>query len=451
MPPSATEPDPQPTGGRPWTAPLAEVPVNATVPIPGSKSETNRALVLAALADGPSTIVGGLDARDTRLMRDALRSLGVTITETATADGDQWRVEPPDRFVPAGRIDCGLAGTVMRFVPPLAALAPGRTEFDGDAEARVRPMSGLLDGLEAVGAGIDRTDGGLPFTVTGRSDLPGGQATIDSAASSQFVSGLLLAGARMAGGLDLRHRGDGSVPSRPNIDMTVQMLRDRGVRIDDSEPDHWIVSPGTISAGDFVIEPDLANAAPFLAAAALTGGTITVPHWPRQSHQPGAAITDVLALFGADVSLEGDRLTVRGTDNLQAVDLDLHDASELTPVVAVLAAFADRTSHIHGVAHIRGHETDRLAALEHDLNAVGVKAEQTDDGLTIHPKLLRSNRWLTYADHRMVTAGALVGLMIDDIELDDVDCVAKTMPAFVDLWTTMLSDSLTREQEAGNA
>jgi 3-phosphoshikimate 1-carboxyvinyltransferase len=434
-------PEPQP-----WTAPLAPVPLNATVTIPGSKSETNRALILAALADGPSVIIGGLDARDTQLMRDALRTLGVRIEE----NGDRWEVFPPEVFAATGDIDCGLAGTVMRFVPPVAALAAGATRFDGDEGARIRPMAGLLDGLVAAGASVDRGANGLPFTITGRPDLPGGPVVIDSSASSQFVSGLLLAGARFANGLDLRHEGP-SVPSRPNIDMTVQMLRDRGVRIDEPEPDHWIVAPGSITGGEFVIEPDLANAAPFLAAAAVTGGTVSVPRWPQKSHQPGAAIADVLALFGAEVDLDGDVLTVQGTDKLEAVDLDLHDASELTTVAAVLAALADHTSHIHGVAHIRGHETDRLAALETDLTGVGADVRQTDDGLVIHPKLLRSNTWLTFADHRMVTAGALLGLVIDDIELDDVGCVSKTMPDFVDLWTTMLADSVAAEEEAGRA
>jgi 3-phosphoshikimate 1-carboxyvinyltransferase len=353
-------------------------------------------------------------------------------------------------FAATGDIDCGLAGTVMRFVPPVAALAAGATRFDGDEGARIRPMAGLLDGLVAAGASVDRGANGLPFTITGRPDLPGGPVVIDSSASSQFVSGLLLAGARFANGLDLRHEGP-SVPSRPNIDMTVQMLRDRGVRIDEPEPDHWIVAPGSITGGEFVIEPDLANAAPFLAAAAVTGGTVSVPRWPQKSHQPGAAIADVLALFGAEVDLDGDVLTVQGTDKLEAVDLDLHDASELTTVAAVLAALADHTSHIHGVAHIRGHETDRLAALETDLTGVGADVRQTDDGLVIHPKLLRSNTWLTFADHRMVTAGALLGLVIDDIELDDVGCVSKTMPDFVDLWTTMLADSVAAEEEAGRA
>lgn len=431
---------------QPWTAPLAPVPLNATVDIPGSKSETNRALILAALADGPSVIMGGLEARDTKLMRDGLRSLGVVITE----HDDRWEITPPAAFTPGSKIDCGLAGTVMRFLPPIAALADGATTFDGDEGARIRPMAGLLDGLTAAGAAIDRGANGLPFTITGRADQPGGQVVIDSSATSQFVSGLLLAGARFAGGLDLRHEGP-SVPSRPNIDMTVEMLRDRGVRIEEPEPDRWIVSPGPIAAGEFVVEPDLANAAPFLAAAAVTGGRISVPRWPAKSNQPGAAITDVLALFGAEVTLDRDVLTVQGTDKLEAIDLDLHDASELTTVAAVLAALADRTSHIHGVAHIRGHETDRLAALETDLNAVGADVRQTDDGLVIRPKLLRSNTWLTYADHRMVTAGALLGLVIDDIQLDDVSCVSKTLPGFVDLWTTMLADSVRAEEEAGRA
>ncbi|GAB3928607.1 3-phosphoshikimate 1-carboxyvinyltransferase [Microlunatus endophyticus] len=437
---------------RPWTAPLAPVPVNATVSIPGSKSETNRALILAALADGPSVITGGLDARDTRLMRDGLRALGVVITE----HDNRWEITPPSEFSPAAEIDCGLAGTVMRFLPPVAALAAGATTFTGEVavldggEVRVRPMGGLLEGLNAAGAAVEIAANGLPFTITGRPDLPGGEVVVDSSATSQYVSGLLLAGARFAGGLDLRHQGPW-VPSRPNIDMTVQMLRDRGVVIEEPEADHWIVHPGTIAAGEFVIEPDLANAAPFLAAAAVTGGRINVPRWPRESNQPGAAITDVLALFGADVSLDGDLLTVQGTDKLEAVDLDLHDASELTMVAAVLAALADHTSRIHGVAHIRGHETDRLAALETDLTAVGAEVRQTDDGLVIHPKLLRSNTWLTYADHRMVTAGALLGLVIDDIQLDDVECVSKTMPDFVDLWTGMLADSVAAEEEAGRA
>ncbi len=445
-----------PTGA--WAAPIADVPVDATVRIPGSKSETARALVLAALADGPSDITGGLDARDTRLMREGLRALGVEIDDSS----DVWHVTPPAEFRAGARIDCGQAGTVMRFLPPLAALVDGRTEFFGDDNAAGRPMAGLLDGLADAGALVeslspgtgsadaDTSDAavgtpasGLPFAVTGRKDLPGGAVTIDSSASSQFTSGLLMIGARLPGGLHLRHESatDSAVPSRPNIDMTISHLRERGVEVDDSEPDRWLVSAGTIKPVDAAVRPDLANAAPFLAAAAVTGGRVTVPDWPGATDQPGDRIQEILRLFGAEVELTRDGLTVRGTDQLHAVDLDLADASELTPVVAVLAALADHTSHLHGVAHIRGHETDRLAALATDLNGVGATVHETDDGLRIGPKILLSNNWLTYADHRMAHAGALLGLVIDDIVLDDIGCVTKTMPDFVARWTRMLHDS----------
>ncbi|MBA8795597.1 3-phosphoshikimate 1-carboxyvinyltransferase [Friedmanniella endophytica] len=440
-------------GPQPWAAPIATVPVRATVRVPGSKSETARALVLAALADRPSTITNGLDARDTRLMRDGLRALGVRIDDGDGHDAPVWTVTPPERFTAGATIDCGLAGTVMRFLPPLAALAEGRTSFDGDEAARVRPMAGLFDGLADAGAHVEPIGegnrGGLPFAVTGRPDLPGGVITIDASASSQFVSGLLMIGARLAGGLDLRHvsQTGAAVPSAPNIAMTVAHLRERGVQVDDSRPDHWIVSPGPVAARDVTIGPDLANAAPFLAAAAVTGGRVTVPDWPERTDQPGDRIQEVLALFGAEVALDADGLTVTGTDQLHAVDLDLSDASELTPVVAVLAALADHTSHLHGVAHIRGHETDRLAALATDLEAVGAGVRETDDGLTVHPKLLRSSGWLTYADHRMAHAGAVLGLVIDDIVLDDIGCVGKTMPEFPVLWQRMLDDAVRADEE----
>lgn len=418
---------------RPWAAPGAPAPITATVPVPGSKSETNRALVLAALADGPSTVTGGLDARDTRLMRDALRTLGAVIEE----DGDAWRVTPA-ALRGGGTIDCGLAGTVMRFVPPVAALADGEVTFDGDEQARTRPMSTLLDALRALGAEIDSPSGGLPFRIRG--GLRGGAVQLDASGSSQFVSGLLLAGARMPDGLDLRHAGP-PLPSLPHIEMTVAMLRARGVRVDDTEADRWVVTPGRIAPRDVVVEPDLSNAAPFLAAAAITGGTVTVPHWPERTNQPGDLIREILRRFGARVAWRDGALQVQGTDHIHGVDLDLRAASELTPVVAAVAALADHTSHLRGVAHIRGHETDRLAALERELNRLGAHAQQTDDGLTIHPRLLGGDRWQTYADHRMAHAGALLGLVVPDVELDDISCTDKTMPEFEQLWTAMIADS----------
>ncbi len=404
--------------------------------VPGSKSETNRALVLAALASGPSVITGGLEARDTVLMRDALRQLGVQITET---DGG-WRIEPPESFRAGGTINCGLAGTVMRFVPPLAALATGAVDFDGDPQAYGRPMEVILSALVSLGARVDDEATGLPFRLHGRPDLPGGVVGVDASASSQFISGLLLAGARFAGGLDVRHDGK-PVPSLPHIEMTVGMLRERGVEVDDAEPNRWVVRPGPIAPLDVTVEPDLSNAAPFLAAAAVTGGTVRIPRWPATTRQPGDHVRDLLSRFGAEVSLDETGLTVRGGDHLHGVDLDLHEASELTPVAAALAALADRASHLRGVAHIRGHETDRLAALETELKRVGAGVQQTDDGLTIHPQPLGGDVWQTYADHRMAQAGAVLGLVVPGMQIDDIACTAKTMPEFAELWTTMISDS----------
>ncbi|GAB2575718.1 3-phosphoshikimate 1-carboxyvinyltransferase [Microlunatus antarcticus] len=432
-------PDPAP---QPWPAPQAPVPVTATVSVPGSKSETNRALVLAALASGPSTITNGLDARDTQLMRDALRFLGVTIDESTDGSGT-WRVTPPAGFSGGGTVDCGLAGTVMRFVPPLAVLADGPVAFDGDEQAYGRPMRPLLDALRDLGAQVDAggSGDGLPFTVVGRPDAAGGTVTVDASTSSQFVSALLLVGARLAGGLELRHEGP-PVPSLPHIAMTVAMLRERGVEVDDSQADRWAVSPGPIAPRDVVVEPDLSNAAPFLAAAAVTGGTVTVPHWPTDTLQPGDQLRDILSVFGAEVTLTEAGLTVTGTDQLLGSDLDLAAASELTPVVAALAALARDTSHIHGVAHVRGHETDRLAALRTELDAMGGRVHETHDGLTIHPRLMAGGTFQTYADHRMAQAGALLGLVVPDVVLDDVECTSKTMPTFVALWEQMLADSV---------
>ena len=432
------------SGLRQWAAPDAPAPITATVVLPASKSETNRALILAALASGPSVITGGLEARDTQLMRDALRTLGVRIEES----GRQWQVNPPQSFAPGGTIDCGLAGTVMRFVPPVAALADGMVRLDGDEQAYARPMAPLLGALKLLGARVDGNGYSLPFNLTGNPQLPGGDITVDASASSQFLSGLLLAGARYANGIDIQHVG-GEIPSRPHIQMTLAMLRARGVEINDTVPDRWVVTPGAIQPLDVTIEPDLSNAAPFLAAAAITGGTVTIPNWPARTLQPGDAIREILQDSGARVDLDGSNLEVQGTDQLHAVDLDLSESAELTPVVAALAALADDTSHLRGIAHIRGHETDRLAALETELDRLGSHVRQTHDGLIIHPRILGGDLWHTYADHRMAQAGALLGLLVPEIVLDDIGCTGKTMPEFEQLWMKMIDDSV--EAAAGEA
>ncbi|GAA1398117.1 3-phosphoshikimate 1-carboxyvinyltransferase [Luteococcus peritonei] len=406
--------------------------------VPGSKSETNRALLLAALADAPSTITGALEARDTVLMRAALEAMGVRIT----GEGSTLHVEPPARLHAATEpVDCGLAGTVMRFVPPLAALTGGRTRFVGDPVASERPLAPVLDGLRQLGCRVNGE--AIPCTVDAPEALGGPHVEVDASASSQFVSGLLLVGARLPQGLDLHHVGTGGVPSRPHIEMTLEMLRSRGVRADWSGPASWRVEPGGVRALDQRIEPDLTSASVFLAAAALSGGSVTVPGWPGRTTQGGDAIREVLTRMGAEVALDGDALTVRGTGTLNGLDVDLHASSELTPVVAALCLFADGVSTIRGVAHIRGHETDRLAALEAELARVGGSVEQTEDGLRItgtglaaeglHPAAL-----LSYADHRMVHAEALVGLLVDGCTVDDVACTSKTINNFDTLWSDML-------------
>jgi 3-phosphoshikimate 1-carboxyvinyltransferase len=407
------------------------------VTVPGSKSISNRALILAAIANGPSTLTGLLAARDTSLMRAALVSLGVGITETDA----QVTVTPGSLKGPAS-VDCGLAGTVMRFVPPVAALADGVIDFDGDPYARERPMNVILGALRTLGVNIDdQGTGRMPYAVNGTGSVRGGKVTLDASSSSQFISALLLAGARYDDGVDIRHDGK-PVPSQPHIDMSVGMLRDRGVQVDDSEPNRWVVSPGPIHALDAAIEPDLSNAAPFLAAAAITGGTVTVPGWPSATTQPGDQLREIFARFGADVSLDSTGLTVRGTGELHGVDLDLRDVGELSPVIAAVAALADGPSYLRGIAHLRFHETDRLAALEAELNALGGDVSQTADGLEIRPKPLHSGLFGTYHDHRMAHAAAVIGLAVGGLEIDNVGTTAKTMPEFPDVWSALVRGEL---------
>ena len=414
-----------------WPAPTAAAPVHARVSVPGSKSVTNRALLLAALSGGPATVTGAPTSRDTALMVGALRALGIPVA----VDGERVTVAAHDGPHGGGAVDCGLAGTVMRFVPPAAALADGPVAFDGDPRARERPMAAVLGALRVLGATVDAD--ALPFTVHGTGSLAGGEVTIDASASSQFVSGLLLSGARYDKGVTVYHDGK-PVPSLPHIDMSVAMLRAAGVDVDDAEPNTWRVAPGTIRARDWAVEPDLSNAAVFLAAAAVTGGEVTVLGWPAGSTQPGAHVLDVLEQAGCTVRTSADGTTVTGPDRLSGVDVDLHDASELTPTVAAVAALAGGPSRITGVAHIRGHETDRLAALAAELTRLGGAVTELPDGLEIRPARLHGGRWGAYADHRMATAGALVGLVVPGVEIDDIECTAKTMPGFARRWAALL-------------
>ncbi|MGB7365246.1 MAG: 3-phosphoshikimate 1-carboxyvinyltransferase [Rhodococcus sp. (in: high G+C Gram-positive bacteria)] len=393
--------------------------------------------MLAALADGPSVVTGTLRSRDADLMIAALRALGATIDELDDT-GTTVSVSPaPGR---GAAVDCGLAGTVMRFVPPVAALASGRSVFDGDEHARTRPQQTILDALRSIGVDVDGDR--LPFTVHGTGGVRGGTVQLDASGSSQFVSGLLLSAARFDEGLIIEHVGP-PVPSMPHIEMTIDMLRESGVRVDtpadSGRPDTWRVYAGTIAAVDRSVEPDLSNATPFLAAAAVTGGEVTIPRWPSVTTQPGDAFRHILTEMGAEVQITDGALTVRGPTALRGIDVDLHDIGELTPTVAAMAALATSPSRLRGIAHLRGHETDRLAALTAELGSLGCAIAETDDGLTIEPAPLRGGPWRAYADHRMATAGAVVGLVVDGVRVDDIDSTAKTLPDFAGLWTAMLS------------
>lgn len=419
-----------------WTAPSAPKPVSATVTVPGSKSQTNRALVLSALAatpGGASTISGALRSRDTDLMIGALEALGLRVEGSADELAVSGAIAPPSN----AHIDCGLAGTVLRFVPPLAALGAAAVTFDGDEQARSRPIAPLLNALRVLGVDIDGD--GLPFLVHGVGSITGGAVDIDASASSQFVSGLLLAAPSFTDGLIVQHRGP-ALPSAPHIAMTVAMLRQAGVDVDDATPDRWRVRPGPVAARHWQIEPDLSNAVPFVAAAVVSGGAVRITGWPAVSIQPADAILSILRQLNSVVNQTDSYLDVRGPQSYGGFDVNLRDVGELTPSVAVLAALANEgsLSRLSGVAHLRGHETDRLAALSTEINRLGGDCRETVDGLQITATPLKPGVWRSYADHRMATAGAIVGLRVPGVEVDDVETTAKTLPNFPRMWADML-------------
>src|SRR5579872_3670073 len=401
-----------------WRAPSASGPVRARVRLPGSKSITNRALVLAALSEQPSIVVGGLDARDTRLAVAALRALGTSITTGV----DDWAVSPGTAGAGPVDVDLGNSGTCMRFLPGVGA---------------------LLGALREAGVAVDGD--AVPFTVHGRGRVPGGAVELDASGSSQLVSGLLLAAARFDTGLSVRHVGP-EVPSAPHIAMTVRMLRAAGVLVEESggaRPACWRVEPGPVQAGTIVVEPDLCNAAPFLAAALVTSGTIEIPHWPApaDSLQASGQILDVLTRMGAAVSVDAAGLTISGTGVVRGITADLRDVAELAPVLACVAASAaDSPSVFTGLAHTRTHETDRLAALAKELNDLGGSVSETPDGLHITPATLRPSRAFdTYDDHRMVMAAAALGLVVPGLDVLNAATVGKTFPSFTEVWESMLA------------
>ncbi|WNM23853.1 3-phosphoshikimate 1-carboxyvinyltransferase [Demequina capsici] len=432
-----------PTGlgpGEVWDAPLPGGPLDATVEVPGSKSLTNRFLVLAALADGPVRIRGALRSRDSALMIGALRTLGIGVDDA----GDEW-VVTPGPLDGGGHVDCGLAGTVMRFVPPLVLLAGARGDaravtFDGDEGARVRPMGALLDALRALGATIDDDGRGtLPFTMTPPARTPA-EVEVDASGSSQFVTALLLVAPRLEAGLTIRHVGE-TLPSLPHIDMTCETLRDAGVRVDQPDERTWVVHPGALALSQVRVEPDLSNAGPFMAAALVAGGSVRIPGWPARTTQPGAYYPELLARMGGTCTLDGDVMTVTGDGTIHGIEADLSPAGEITPTIAALCALADSASQLTGIGHLRGHETDRLAAIATEVERVGGQCHAGDDSLKfagLPPAGLSPAVMETYHDHRMATFAAIIGLTVPGLQVLNVGTVAKTMPDFPLMWARML-------------
>jgi 3-phosphoshikimate 1-carboxyvinyltransferase len=405
------------------------------VSIPGSKSATNRAFVLAALGDSVSKISKPLLARDTELMLKALEKLGCQINR----DEDVIEISPMKQVHQDLTIDVGLAGTVMRFVPALAALSAGVAHFDGDERARNRPMKTLISALKNLGISVDdQSTGSLPFSIASDGMVQGGEITIDASESSQFVSALLLAAPRFKNGLIIKHVGK-NLPSLPHIEMTIDMLKQVGVEVTTLDKNSWKVLPSKIKSKNWVIEPDLSNAGPFLAAAMVTKGEVSIPDWPQRTTQAGNAWIEILTKMGANVSLNEKGLTVKNSNEIKGIDFDLSDVGELTPVLVSIALFANSSSTLSGIAHLRGHETDRLAALVENIKSIGGDAEETSDGLIIRPAKLKAGMWKAFDDHRMATAGAVIGLVVSGIEVDDIKTTSKTLPDFEKMWTHLVS------------
>lgn len=412
-------------------------PISATVTIPGSKSVTNRALILAAQASTPSLIRRPLISRDSELMVAGLRELGISIVDT-TANGEPaWQITPAKMTGPV-KIDVGNAGTVMRFLPPLSALATGSVAFDGDPRSHERPLGPVIKALEDLGISIAHEGRySLPLTLNGTGEIPGGALEIDASASSQFLSALLLIGPSMINGITVKHIG-GALPSMPHIDMTVDMLRFFGATVEvDSANNLWRVEPGKLTGKDFVIEPDLSNAAPFLSIAMICGGDVTIADWPKQTTQPGDQLRDIFTQMGAKVEFVSAGLKLTGNGTIHGIDIDLHEVGELTPAIAALCALADSPSHLRGIGHLRLHETDRLAALTTEINALGGQVTEEETALHITPTPLHAGVFHTYDDHRLATAGAAIGLVVPGIEVENIATTRKTLPDFPGLWSSL--------------
>ncbi len=429
-----------------WIAPFIDgTALDATITIPGSKSVTNRALILAAISQTPSRLRRPLSSRDTDLMVKGLQSLGCKIEEVKTNEGFDYLITPGKLMGPT-QIDVGNAGTVMRFLPPIAALANGLIHFDGDARSHERPLGPVIAALEQLGISIEHGNKyRLPLTINGSGRITGGVIEIDASASSQFVSALLLLGPATENGITVKHVGK-SLPSQPHIDMTIQMLRQFGGEVEVIANTTWIVKPAKLTGQDLIIEPDLSNAAPFMAGAMICGGSVTIKDWPKQTTQPGDQLRDIFTKMGAQISLTNDGLKITGSGKINGIDIDLHDVGELTPSIAAVAALAATPSALRNIGHLRLHETDRLTALATEINKLGGEAIESPNDLIIKPKPLSTNShnnqdsylFNSYDDHRMATAGAIIGLAVKGVVVENIETTKKTLPDFPGLWHQML-------------
>ena len=427
-----------------WSAPfrggLTSVgePVNAKITIPGSKSATNRALILAAIAKTPSRLRKPLSSRDADLMVKGLQSLGCKINEIKTEQGFDYQITPHKLSGPT-QIDVGNAGTVMRFLPPIASLATGLVHFDGDARSHERPLEPVIKALEQLGASIEHGNKyRLPLTINGSGEIKGGEVEVDASASSQFISALMLLGPATKNGLTIKNIGK-TLPSMPHIEMTIQMLRQFGATVEVNE-NSWKVISGDLLGQDLTIEPDLSNAAPFMAAAMICGGSVEILDWPKSTSQPGDQLRDIYAKMGAKIERSNEGLKISGSGTISGIDIDLHDVGELTPSIAAVAALASSPSTLRGIAHLRLHETDRLAALASEINNLGGDVTEGPGELLIKPsKLVASQIFKSYEDHRMATAGAIIGLAVKDLNVENIETTKKTLPDFPGMWQEMLN------------
>ncbi|NBO45905.1 MAG: 3-phosphoshikimate 1-carboxyvinyltransferase [Actinobacteria bacterium] len=423
-----------------WRAPCATSPVHGVVQVPGSKSITNRALILACLSDGPSFIGNPLHARDTAAMTNGLLALGYGVH----ARGAHWDISPTlHPHVDEVTIDCDQAGTVMRFLPPVAGLTRGDVTFDAHASARTRPIRPMLDALCTLGVHIS-DDTTFPFTLRGTGNLRGGRVTIDASASSQFVSALLLVAARADESIIIEHRSasGADVPSLPHIAMTCAMLAAHGVHVESRNIDgtrSWQVPPGPMTAHDWQIEPDLSNALPFIGAAAVTGGEVHIAGLGSSTLQPYESVTNVLTQLGCSISVVNQDFAVKGPGQLSGIDVDLSDIAETAVTFAAICAHASAPSRLRGIEHIRGHETDRIAAIIEVLTTVGCGADYADGVLTIEPKPLKPAVLPSFGDHRMATAAAILGLGVDGVTVEDITTTSKTLPEFSQLWLELVN------------